>query len=163
MPTAVVRRASGSPPLATSQVRRLGDRVLAALELEHAELSVLLTNDATIHALNHRHRGKDRPTDVLAFPLATRRMAGLPRLLGDVVISLDTAARQARGRQRELFAEVRFLLVHGVLHLLGYDHGTRSEKREMDAMARRILRDVTRDTAKATRHPRRAARAGHAK
>jgi probable rRNA maturation factor len=177
MPTAVIRRAAGAPALAPREVRKLADRLLAELDLEHAELSVLITNDDTIHELNRRHRGKDRPTDVLAFPLATaaelraprRAVApGVPRLLGDVVISLDTAARQARGRKRELFAEVRFLLVHGVLHLLGYDHGTRSEKREMDALARRLVRALVRDAAAALptrglKRSRKTARAGHAK
>jgi probable rRNA maturation factor len=120
--------------------------MLAELELAHAELSVLLTNDAEIHALNLQHREKDKPTDVLSFPLdegggADGAVSGT-RVLGDVVISLDTAARQARGRKRELLPEVRFLLAHGLLHLLGYDHGDPAEKREMDAMTRRLVRAV---------------------
>ncbi len=106
--------------------------MLAELELAHAELSVLLTNDAQIHALNRKHREKDKPTDVLSFPLdegggADGAVSGT-RVLGDVVISLDTAARQARARKRELLPEVRFLLAHGLLHLLGYDHGDPAEK-----------------------------------
>jgi probable rRNA maturation factor len=120
--------------------------MLVELELAHAELSVLLTNDAQIHALNLQHREKDKPTDVLSFPLdegggADGAVSGT-RVLGDVVISLDTAARQARGRKRELLPEVRFLLAHGLLHLLGYDHGDPAEKREMDAMTRRLVRAV---------------------
>jgi probable rRNA maturation factor len=63
-----------------------------------------------------------------------------PRLLGDVVISLDTAERQARSRKRELHEEVRFLLAHGILHLIGYDHAEPEEKREMDRMTRRLVR-----------------------
>ncbi len=146
MPTSVLRRAPGSPALLPSAVRRIADAMLAELELERAELSVLLTNDREIHALNLEHREKDRPTDVLAFPLEEGEgVVGAGdgvRLLGDVVISLDTAARQARGRQRELLPEVRFLLAHGLLHLLGYDHGTAPEKRAMDAMTRRLVRAV---------------------
>jgi len=127
--------------------------MLAELELAHAELSVLLTNDAQIHALNLQHREKDKPTDVLSFPLdegggADGAVSGT-RVLGDVVISLDTAARQARGRKRELLPEVRFLLAHGLLHLLGYDHGDPVEKREMDAMTRRLVRAVATNFAKA--------------
>jgi probable rRNA maturation factor len=124
--------------------------MLRALELEEAELSVLLTNDAYIRELNREHRGKDKPTDVLAFPLdleprskraaAARGESGTPRVLGDVVISLDTALRQARARRRELLAEVRFLLAHGVLHLVGYDHATASQKKVMDRMTRRLVR-----------------------
>ena len=126
--------------------------MLVELELEHAELSVLLTNDAQIHALNLEHREKDKPTDVLSFPLdegggADGFVSGT-RVLGDVVISLDTAARQARGRKRELLPEVRFLLAHGLLHLLGFDHGNPAEKREMDAMTRRLVRAVERNLPK---------------
>jgi len=126
--------------------------MLVELELSHAELSVLLTNDAQIHALNLEHRQKDKPTDVLSFPLdegggADGFVSGT-RVLGDVVISLDTAARQARGRKRELLPEVRFLLAHGLLHLLGHDHANPAEKRVMDAMTRRLVRSVERNLAK---------------
>jgi probable rRNA maturation factor len=117
----------------------MADRMLAELELVTCELSVLLTNDARIQQLNREHRGKDRPTDVLAFPLDDAPQAGLPVLLGDVVISLDTAERQARARRRELVAEVRFLLAHGVLHLVGYDHANPAEHREMSRMTRKLV------------------------
>lgn len=117
----------------------MADRMLEALGLEDAELSVLLTDDARIHELNLEHRHKDRPTDVLAFPLDEDTTAPGPRLLGDVVISLDTAERQARGRRRDVLAEVRFLLAHGLLHLIGYDHGTPAEKRSMSALTRRLV------------------------
>ena len=170
MPTSVLRRAPGSPALLPSLVRREADAMLVELELAHAELSVLLTNDAEIHALNLEHREKDKPTDVLSFPLdegggADGRVSGT-RILGDVVISLDTAARQARGRKRELLPEVRFLLAHGLLHLLGYDHGDPAEKREMDAMTRRLVRAVQTNFAKPLKSPeesrRRAKRAAPA-
>ena len=104
MTTFVLRRAPGSPALLPSAVRRIADAMLVELELGHAELSVLLSNDREIHALNLEHRNKDKPTDVLSFPLdegggADGAVSGT-RILGDVVISLDTAARQARGRKR---------------------------------------------------------------
>lgn len=156
MPTTVRRSARGAPPLDPRRVRALGDCMLRELGLMKAELSVLLTNDRGIRELNRVHRGKDRPTDVLSFALDESEVAnaGPARLLGDVVISLDTAARQARARHRELFAEVRFLLAHGVLHLVGYDHAERADKRRMDAMTRRLvkaaerLRPSRRDTAR---------------
>jgi len=113
--------------------------MLAELGLADAELSVLLTDDSLIQQLNAEHRKKDRATDVLAFELDAPDRDE-PRVLGDVVISLDTALRQARGRQRPLLAEVRFLLAHGLLHLCGYDHGTPAEKREMDQWTRRLVR-----------------------
>ncbi len=125
-------------------MRTLANRMLRELELESAELSILLTNDAQIHELNLEHRGKDKPTDVLSFPQDEgefpQTVDAPLRLLGDVVISLDTAERQARSRKRELFEEVRFLLAHGILHLIGYDHATPDEKREMDRMTRRLVK-----------------------
>jgi probable rRNA maturation factor len=119
--------------------------MLAALGLADAELSVALVDDAAIHALNRDYRGKDRPTDVLAFAMEEgepmpapggggrggRRAA--PRVLGDVIVSIDTAGKQARKRRRPLLAEVTMLLAHGLLHLLGYDHETDEEEREMKA------------------------------
>src|SRR3954465_12835042 len=152
MATSVLRRAPGSPALLPSLLRRIADAMLSELELEQAELSVLLTNDAEIHALNLQHRHKDKPTDVLSFALdegegADGAVSGT-RVLGDVVISLDTAARQARGRKRELLPEVRFLLAHGLLHLLGHDHGDPAEKRVMDALTRRLVRAVEKKLAK---------------
>ncbi len=139
MPTLVRRSARGSPALDSRRVRGLGDRMLAALDMPDAELSVLLTDDRRIQQLNAQHRHKDRPTDVLAFALEEPE-AGPARLLGDVVISLDTAARQAKGRKRPLLAEVRFLLAHGLLHLCGYDHATAAGKREMDRLTRYLVR-----------------------
>lgn len=143
MPTIVTRRLRKGPALAAETVRRLGDRMLVALRLEDAELSILLVDDRHIQELNRVHRDKDKPTDVLAFPLDEEPTEGMPRLLGDVVISLPTALRQAQSRKRTLFPEVRFLLAHGVMHLLGFDHGTPTEKREMDAHVRRLVRDVS--------------------
>ena len=143
MPTLVRRKAPGAPALDPRRVRVLGDRMLSELELAEAELSVLLTDDSLIRELNRDHRNKDRPTDVLAFGLDESWVAG-ERLLGDVVISLDTAQRQANSRRRPLLEEVRFLLAHGLLHLCGYDHLTPPDKREMDALTRRLVRAASR-------------------
>jgi len=134
-----LRVRGGSKPLA-ERLRKAADRMLGYLELSSAELSVLLVSDPAIRVLNRQHRAQDRPTDVLSFPLGETPGAGTPRLLGDVVISLPTAARQAKSRKRPVFDEARFLLAHGLLHLLGYDHDTRPRKRRMDAAARRLVR-----------------------
>ncbi len=139
MPTILRLRLWGGSKVVAARLRTAADRMLAYLELSSAELSVLLVSDAAIQALNRQHRGKDRPTDVLSFPLGDSPGAGAPRLLGDIVISLPTAARQAKSRKRALFPEARFLLAHGLLHLLGYDHGTKPQKRRMDAAARRLV------------------------
>jgi probable rRNA maturation factor len=140
MPTLVSRRGKKRPRLSTERIRTLSLRMLGALGLADAELSVLFVDDATIRMLNRKHRDKDRPTDVLAFPVDEKPVRGVPRILGDVVISLETALRQARARRRPLVAEVRFLLAHGLLHLVGYDHATRIQKRRMDAAARKLVR-----------------------
>jgi len=140
VPSIVTRRARDSAVLAPRAVQRLADAMLAALELSDCELSVLLTDDRQIQQLNLRHRNKDKPTDVLSCPLDDEPGSEGTRWLGDVVISLDTAERQALGRKRGLLEEVRFLLAHGILHLIGYDHATKADKRKMDAMTRRLVK-----------------------
>lgn len=122
------------PAMRAADVRARGERMLRAMRLEERELSLVICDDATIHALNRDYRRKDAPTDVLAFAMLEGEGAGLhPHVLGDVVISLDTAARQARERARPLEDEVTMLLAHGVLHLLGLDHRDRREERRMTA------------------------------
>lgn len=109
------------------------------LDVAEGELSVLLTDDATIHPLNRDWRGKDRPTDVLSFSqLEGDPVPGLPLVLGDVVISLETAQRQADERGHSLENEVQVLLVHGIVHLLGHDHEVDDEAEEMEAIERAI-------------------------
>ena len=123
-----------NPPIKPAEVRRRAEKMLAALGLEDAELSVLLCDDATIHELNRDYRRRDRPTDVLAFAMREGEGGGADlELLGDVVISLDTARRQAREGGRAIAREVTVLLAHGLLHLLGFDHRTDAEERRMKA------------------------------
>ena len=114
--------------------------VLGQFGLDHAELSVLLCDDATIQPLNRQYRDKDKPTDVLSFSQVEGEAIGQGEVLGDVVISLETAARQARARRRSLDDEMARLLVHGALHLIGHDHVRAGEARRMRAEERRLLR-----------------------
>jgi probable rRNA maturation factor len=135
--------------LSTRKVRALADRMLHELELEHAELSVFLTDDRRIHELNRRYREKDKPTDVLAFELdRSGSSEDGAQCLGDVVISLDTASRQAKSKRLPLLHEVRLLLAHGLLHLLGFDHARPAQKRRMDAMTRRLVAAAPINTVK---------------
>jgi probable rRNA maturation factor len=91
---------------------------------------VVLMDDAGIAALNRAYRGLAKPTDVLAFPMAEGRFKRLsPECLGDVAISAETALRQAQ--RGDLDAELALLLIHGILHLVGYDHGTARERHRM--------------------------------
>jgi probable rRNA maturation factor len=139
VPTLVTRKRNLKHSVPSALLKRLGNAMLDALELPDAELSVLLSDDAGIQILNREHRHKDKPTDVLAFPMS-ENAPDPGGILGDVVISLDTASRQASSRGRPLIEEVRFLLAHGLLHLIGYDHAEPEEKREMVAMTRRLVR-----------------------
>jgi probable rRNA maturation factor len=115
-------------------VETWNNAMLKALRIEHCELSVVLTDDATIHTLNRDYRKMDKPTDVLAFAMREGPLTGFsPDLLGDVVISLETAERQAAEVKRSLEEEVAMLSAHGLLHLLGFDHRDRQEERRMTA------------------------------
>ncbi|UCF48211.1 MAG: rRNA maturation RNase YbeY [Myxococcales bacterium] len=119
------------------------EAMLASLGLDDAELSILLCDEGTIRQLNRRYRKKNEATDVLAFPMQEGPgPASHPGLLGDVVISLPTAARQAAERDRSIIREVTFLLAHGLLHLLGYDHATKLEEQEMKAKTEELLAAV---------------------
>lgn len=107
------------------------------------ELSMVLLNDRAMRVLNAQYRGKDRPTDVLSFPQSLPR-GGVEQLIGDVVISLQTATKQAKERASTLHGEVVRLLVHGILHLLGYDHErSPQEAQRMGAKERMIIRRLT--------------------
>ncbi len=101
----------------------IASRILSDLDRNDAELSILVTDDAEIRSLNSAYRGKDSATDVLSFSQSEgEELAGGHDLLGDVVISMDAAVRQSLEMEHCVGDEMRRLLVHGVLHLLGYDH-----------------------------------------
>jgi probable rRNA maturation factor len=121
---------SGAP--AASRVRRLLADAARATRSAPREVSVLFCGDRRMRTLNRRYRRKDRSTDVLAFP------AGDGGLLGDIVISVPYATRQARRRREPLPRELDRLLLHGYLHLLGYDHET--DDGQMDALEARLRR-----------------------
>ena len=119
-------------------------RVLAVAALERlgvaaAEVGVLVCDDATIRTLNRHFRDKDRPTDVLSFPANFKQPDG-PPYLGDIAISLETAARQAAERGVNLDREMRVLLLHGIVHLCGFDHD--NDEGEMNALEARLRREL---------------------
>ncbi|HXG53533.1 MAG TPA: rRNA maturation RNase YbeY [candidate division Zixibacteria bacterium] len=119
----------------------VGRRVLELLGRERSELSIALVGNPEIRRLNARYRGQDRPTDVLAFPLEER--APGCELLGDVVISVPKAREQARERGRSLAEEMATLLIHGILHLVGYDHErSPREARAMRRLERKLYREL---------------------
>jgi probable rRNA maturation factor len=140
-----------------ARLERSARAILADVGETSAELGILFVSDQRMRSLNRQYRGKDRTTDVLAFamreartPHALRQAQGrllrlTPDMLGDVVISVPTARRQAIEAGRSLDEELAWLLIHGILHLCGYDH-ERSEKeaRRMHRRERMILRSIAR-------------------
>ena len=119
-----------------SEIIRAAELVGKLYGAENAELSVTLTDDAHIHELNKKFRGVDRPTDVLSFAFRESDepevLTAQTEILGDIIISLERAKFQAETYGHSYLREVIFLTVHGLLHLLGYDHIEESERLEME-------------------------------
>ncbi len=132
MPVRLVVEEGPYPGVSRADVARRARAMLDAVQLTNAELSIVLTGDNQIQKLNRIYRKKNRPTDVLAFAQREGEhgeRAG--RLLGDVVVSIPTARRQAEAAGKHLGAELTMLLAHGLLHLLGWDHETPAKDRRM--------------------------------
>lgn len=122
-----------------------GAAALGLLWQGPVELSVVLGDAAEQQRLNRDYRGKDAPTNVLAFPAwvsGAEVPLGGPVLLGDVVLALEIIVREAAQQEKHLDDHLRHLVVHGVLHLLGYDHGTRAEAAVMESLERSILSEL---------------------
>ncbi|HZV77958.1 MAG TPA: rRNA maturation RNase YbeY [Candidatus Babeliales bacterium] len=114
-------------------------RLLSAIGENGAALSLYLVGDGAIRELNREYRGRDSATDVLSFPLDDSPGAGAhERLLGDVVISVDTARRQADAYDAPLQREIYRLLIHGLLHLKGHDHMVAAQRQAMQREERRL-------------------------
>ena len=140
-------------PALAARVRARARRHLRALGRGDAGLSLLLSGDGALRTLNRRWRGIDRATDVLSFPASDP--AGNGPALGDLAISLDTAARRASRQGRTLLEEVDRYLVHGLLHLLGHDHEREAESRAMAEAEDALLRGE--GMVRASRRPGRGA------
>ncbi len=130
--------------ISSKTVKLLKKAVDTTLEYEDfsrmTEVSITLTNDETIHEMNRESRGVDRPTDVLSFPVFDEDFGVGRAILGDIVISYDTAMRQSKEYGHSIERELAFLTVHSMLHLLGYDHETSKEdEKEMFARQEAIL------------------------
>jgi probable rRNA maturation factor len=134
-------------------LRRLVKESLGAHGVDaEVELSLLITDDATVRELNKKYRGKDKTTDVLSFALEADKRGdaaagfvmppGEMVHLGEVIVSYPKAAEQAAERNRAVEDELALLVVHGVLHLLGYDHDKPAREREMRSMEQRVLSAV---------------------
>jgi probable rRNA maturation factor len=129
--------ASVRSALKLRELRGFVSRAKTAIGL-HGEISAFLATDATIRTLNREYRKKDKATDVLSFPVDADHLHEAPKQAGDLAISLDTARKQAQEHGHTLQIEVKILLLHGLLHLAGYDHET--DKGQM-ARRERVLRE----------------------
>ena len=111
------------------------------LELKNVNFSVIIVDNDYIHNLNKSYRGIDRPTDVITFALEDNKFIDVPetRVLGDIYISYDKAIEQAKEYGHSIKRELCFLLVHGILHLLGYDHMNEEDEKKMFKLQKELL------------------------
>ena len=130
--------------LRKGEVQKTATRILELLNCSEAELSILLVDDKEIQIINRDYRKIDSATDVIAFAMREGEFGDInDDMLGDVVISVETARRQAEETGREVWNEVRFLLIHGILHLLGYDHvNDDAERKRMEKKEQEIQKQL---------------------
>ena len=127
------------PEIHVRRLKGAAQKLLRAVGRPDSEISVLLTDDASIRELNRAHRGKDKPTDVLSFPVLRHPFdKAQDEMLGDIAISVETARRQAAEYDAPLQNEIYRLLIHGLLHVLGHDHHEPAERAAMEAEERRL-------------------------
>ncbi|WP_051908768.1 rRNA maturation RNase YbeY [Candidatus Odyssella acanthamoebae] len=128
-----------------NHISQLSQIVLSGFEWDRpVEVNIKLTNDAEVQILNRQFRHKDKPTNVLSFPVLTDEdiqflPADFPLMLGDIALAFETITREAIEQKKSLNHHVSHLVVHGLLHLLGYDHETDLEAEEMEALEIEIL------------------------
>ena len=123
-------------------IETLLDNTVKFLSIEEAIFNVIIVNDEKIHEINREYRNVDRPTDVISFALEDdKTMTSEVRILGDIYVSIDTARRQAYEYYNTEKEELRFLIIHGLLHLLGYDHMNESDEKEMMSLEEEVLCD----------------------
>lgn len=124
-------------------LRGAADAVARHLDLDNAEAAIALSSDEHVRSLNRTYRGKDKPTNVLSFPAAEEAQPpGARRHLGDIILAAETVAREAAAEGKPPRHHLQHLAVHGLLHLLGYEHESESQAREMEALEVEILRDI---------------------
>jgi probable rRNA maturation factor len=134
-------------PLDSKKLRRAAKTILVNLALPDSEVSISLVDDGHIQQLNRRYLDRDKPTNVLAFSMREGEFVSLhPQLLGDVVISVDTARRQSNRFGLKEMEMIILLMIHGILHLLGYEHeGTRKGSKEMALKQKDLFRRVIKE------------------
>jgi probable rRNA maturation factor len=133
--------------IARKKLRQTAKAILNALDCPDAELSILILDDQQIAELNRKFLNRKGPTNVIAFPMQEGQFSEIaPNLLGDVVISVETAQQEAQRAGLRMEDRFNQLLIHGILHLLGYDHAeTKSEARRMENKSREILKIIEKE------------------
>jgi probable rRNA maturation factor len=124
-------------PAAEKTVREAVAAAATLLSTSDGEVSIVLTDDSAIRALNRDWRGIDKPTNVLSFPAA--RADSAPSMLGDIVVAYETLKRECEDEDREFLHHLAHLTVHGFLHLLGFDHQTDAQAEKMEGLESRIM------------------------
>ena len=124
-----------------NEVKKFIDFALKKLDLDNVVFNVIIIDNEEIHKINKEYRGIDRPTDVISFALEDDDsfIQLDKRILGDIYISIEKAKEQANEYGHKLLRELCFLTIHGILHLLGYDHMTKEDEEEMFGLQERIL------------------------
>lgn len=141
MPVEILQRGAGKK-LSARKIKKIALTILELVGEKNAELSLALIGSVEMKKLNAKYRKKDYPTDVLSFPIEGI-VPKETRLLGDVVVSVEKAAEQAKARGYSPEQEMVTLLIHGIVHLMGYDHERSArEARAMDRVEKRIYRQL---------------------
>lgn len=135
--TVADRRWNRAVPCPVRLVTRAVDAALRATGC-HGPVTVVLADDRTVRQMNWQHRGRNKPTNVLTFEYAPMQMGG-GVWGGDIIIAFETVQREARAAGRDMAAHLTHLVIHGVLHLAGYDHHHPGEAREMEMLEARTL------------------------
>jgi probable rRNA maturation factor len=137
--------------LALEELQMHGDTMMKRLRVQSQDVTIMLVDDAAIKKLNRQYRKKNKPTDVLSFSMKEGEFTQFaPTMLGDIVISVQTAEKQAKEKKHTLQKEVTFLTAHGLLHLLGYDHETDKEEAAMNKKTEAVMADLFGATKKLT-------------
>jgi len=120
-------------------VRQTAQKLLDALKCPDSELSLVLTDDSEIAVMNKEYLNHEGATNVISFPMQEGEFSEInPQILGDVVISLDTALKEAEDAGMSMEERLNELLIHGILHLLGYDHEVKEDEAEMEEKSREL-------------------------
>jgi probable rRNA maturation factor len=139
--TLQVREENKRLSVSRGKLEKIARSTFTLTKAEEGDISLVICDDPFITELNERYMKRNGPTDVLAFPMREgKTLVNQDTAVGDIVISVDTAERQAAELGTELDQELILLFVHGLLHLLGYDHQNGVQKRKMDTITKKIVR-----------------------